>query len=85
MNNQFVIHNDLFQFLRESVPSASNSQIEKSIQILIEYFDTDFYLNVYEDVARSEMDPLQHYLIYGWKEHRKIRIKGHRSISRSVC
>lgn len=65
----------LFNHLRQSIPSASSSQIERSIHSLIENFDVDFYLNEYEDVACSEMDPLEHYLIYGWNEQRKIRIR----------
>lgn len=33
-------------------------------------FDRDFYLQSYPDVAESDLDPLFHYLKYGWKEGR---------------
>lgn len=34
-------------------------------------FDGEFYLNEYLDVARSGMDPLLHYCLYGAAEHRR--------------
>jgi hypothetical protein len=76
MKDQGLIHSGIFQHLRQSIPSATNSQIEKSIRCLVENFDVDFYVNEYEDVACSEMGALEHYLIYGWNEQRKIRIRG---------
>ena len=33
-------------------------------------FDRDFYLGRYPDVAAAGIDPLQHYMQYGWKERR---------------
>jgi hypothetical protein len=33
-------------------------------------FDTEFYLNSYQDVAISGMDPVRHYCGHGWKEGR---------------
>jgi GT2 family glycosyltransferase len=33
-------------------------------------FDRDFYLAAYSDVAAENADPLQHYMVYGWKEGR---------------
>lgn len=33
-------------------------------------FDTDFYLNQYEDIERAGIDPLYHYVSAGYKEHR---------------
>lgn len=35
-----------------------------------EFFDNDFYLTAYADVAASRFPPLVHYLLYGWKEGR---------------
>lgn len=35
-----------------------------------EYFDKRWYLKTYPDVAAAKMDPVQHYLQYGWKEGR---------------
>ena len=34
------------------------------------YFDSKWYLKRYPDVAKSGMDPVEHYLKYGWKEGR---------------
>lgn len=33
-------------------------------------FDRDFYLKRYPDVAASGMDPIEHYVMYGWSEER---------------
>jgi glycosyltransferase involved in cell wall biosynthesis len=33
-------------------------------------FDPEFYLRQYKDVAKGGMDPLAHYLRFGWKENR---------------
>ena len=33
-------------------------------------FDKEFYLNTYPDVARSKIDPIWHYIIYGTSEGR---------------
>lgn len=35
-----------------------------------EYFDSDWYLCSYPDVAKAGVDPLRHYLTRGWKEKR---------------
>ena len=35
-----------------------------------EFFDADWYLNEYPDVAAAKMDPALHYCQYGWKEGR---------------
>lgn len=32
------------------------------------YFDKKWYLQTYKDVAAAKMDPVEHYLKYGWKE-----------------
>lgn len=34
------------------------------------FFDVDYYLKTYDDVARSGADPAWHYLIAGWRENR---------------
>ena len=31
-------------------------------------FDTNFYMNNYPDAAKSDMDPLLHFIKFGWKE-----------------
>ncbi|MEP4699657.1 MAG: hypothetical protein ABJZ79_00780, partial [Parasphingorhabdus sp.] len=33
-------------------------------------FDLEFYLEFYPDIAESEIDPLEHYIRFGWKEGR---------------
>ncbi|CAK7192457.1 hypothetical protein COMNV_00655 [Commensalibacter sp. Nvir] len=40
------------------------------IEILSLLFDSDWYLDVYKDVAEAKSDPLDHYLSYGYKEKR---------------
>lgn len=34
------------------------------------YFDSKWYLETYPDVANSNIDPITHYMNYGWKEGR---------------
>lgn len=34
------------------------------------YFDKKWYLKTYPDVKRAKMDPIEHYLKFGWKEGR---------------
>lgn len=36
----------------------------------LKYFDPDYYLKQYPDVANAGIDPLTHYMIWGWKEQR---------------
>ena len=40
-------------------------------ELLKKNFDPAFYLATYPDVARAKMDPLAHYIKWGWKEGRK--------------
>lgn len=35
------------------------------------FFDRDFYIKEYKDVALAHIDPIWHYLHLGWKERRK--------------
>ena len=42
----------------------------RTTHVLNPDFDAPFYLASNPDVAASGMDPLQHFLLYGWKEHR---------------
>lgn len=46
--------------LRRAVADVENSGL----------FDRAFYLQLNQDVAASGMDPLKHYLVHGWREHR---------------
>ena len=38
--------------------------------LLKRLFDVDFYLSAYADVKAAKIDPLDHYLDFGWKELR---------------
>lgn len=35
-----------------------------------EYFDRDYYLSNYPDLVANDVDPVEHYIIFGWKEKR---------------
>jgi len=39
-------------------------------KILKNYFDKEFYCKRYEDVGSSNIDPIEHYHYFGWKEGR---------------
>jgi glycosyltransferase involved in cell wall biosynthesis len=38
--------------------------------VISEYFDREFYLHRYPDIAKAQIDPLQHFCTNGWKEER---------------
>ncbi|MBD8894273.1 glycosyltransferase [Roseibium litorale] len=73
----------LRKFIEAQILSKS-STIESKIQALIatstpfpslwtaieQLFDPDYYLAAYPDLNRAGVDPLVHYLIFGWKEDR---------------
>lgn len=48
----------------------SRNSAEYEIISNSKYFDKNWYLKRYVDVANSGMDPVRHYLEYGWKEGR---------------
>lgn len=50
------------QFLKETIKNS-------------DFFDEEFYLNLYSDVKNSNIDPIEHYLILGWKEGRYPSLK----------
>ncbi|NYT74344.1 glycosyltransferase [Halomonas sp. QX-2] len=39
-------------------------------EMIEKYFDAKFYLNHYKDICEKSVSPIQHYLIFGWKEGR---------------
>ena len=39
------------------------------------FFDADWYVNTYQDVKNSNIDPLVHFLLYGYKEGRNPSVK----------
>jgi FkbM family methyltransferase len=45
-------------------------QREATLPKEIAGFDREYYLKQYPDVAESGMDPMEHYLLFGWKEAR---------------
>lgn len=59
------------------------NQIRGMIRIIKEYFiikksnlfDEQFYLQNYPDVRRADVDPLSHYIKYGWREGRNPSAK----------
>lgn len=64
---------------REQINPSANSEtnpivttaltgIEKRI---IVFFDVDYYVQNYPDVVEANVDPLEHYLKFGWREKRK--------------
>jgi len=43
---------------------------KEQINLLTPHFDRDYYLASNSDVAKAGIDPIEHYLIYGWVEGR---------------
>ena len=39
---------------------------------MLQYFNTDYYLQAHPDVARSGQHPLVHYSMYGFNEGRSV-------------
>ena len=50
------------QFLKEKIKNSG-------------LFDEQFYLNLYADIKNSGIDPIEHYLIFGWEEGRYPSLK----------
>lgn len=48
----------------------SAQQVRQEVEDLREHFDASFYLFNYGDVAKSGVDPLEHYVNSGWREDR---------------
>ena len=55
---------------QEDEPEPLSGADRKVRSTIESEFDRDYYLNKYNDVHGSGMDPLDHYLISGWKEGR---------------
>lgn len=63
-----ILHNRSKAFARELAKSRFNdyrNAIKNS-----EYFDEIWYLNQYDDVGKSGMDPLEHFILQGAQEYR---------------
>jgi lipopolysaccharide biosynthesis protein len=54
----------------DGAPSSSTLSDRK--RAIEKYFDRDFYLNSYPEVATSGLDPLTHFVGWGWRENRKL-------------
>jgi hypothetical protein len=39
--------------------------------LTIKFFDSEYYLSQYSDIKESNIDPLNHFLNFGWRESRK--------------
>ena len=52
---------------------ASRKKLAQDMSLLYtsELFDSDWYLEIYNDVRKAGIDPAEHYLLYGAKEGRK--------------
>jgi hypothetical protein len=47
-----------------------NGNVANEIEDISPYFKSNYYLNRYEDIKRSGVDPILHYCTQGWKELR---------------
>ena len=54
-----------YQYIKKN--KVKNGYIKRTIA---KKFDKKFYLKQYPDVAKSKINPLEHFLNYGWKEGR---------------
>jgi len=50
--------------------TAKEAHISREISEAAPHFDAEFYLARYGDVVESGMNPLEHYMYYGWHEGR---------------
>lgn len=63
---------DQMDLIRRDVDNKSNGAIRTSRKHLIDigFFDSEYYLDKYQDVKRAGVDPYVHYVTYGHKEGR---------------
>jgi len=60
---------------RRTAPAATSAMLAQHLrpgdrEAVAAEFDTAFYLALYKDVAAAGMDPLDHFLTFGWQEGR---------------
>lgn len=53
-----------------AAPQESDESADPQRVAVSSFFDKDFYLRTYPDVADAGIDPLDHYLAAGWQERR---------------
>ncbi|MBM7046460.1 glycosyltransferase [Rhizobium lusitanum] len=67
---------NFFSKIRDHFASTKNlrRRVERDYpevyKVISKKFDTSFYLRVYGDVRSAGIDPICHYIIFGWKEGR---------------
>jgi hypothetical protein len=58
------------QAVRFAAPEALGGEFARQWYAVRDEFDAGYYLAVNSDVAQAGMDPLEHFLLYGWREMR---------------
>ncbi|MCB2425569.1 FkbM family methyltransferase [Methylophaga pinxianii] len=56
---------------RQALISRKFANIQWQIKKTQPVFDSEYYLRHYPDVAESGVNPIEHYLRFGWKENRR--------------
>ena len=55
----------------EEIASGIDGELHVGVEETIrDEFDTEYYLNTYPDIGRNNLDPLKHYVGFGWREGR---------------
>ena len=60
----------LGRLIKKNDPVREQLMQEIGLLLTSEYFDVDWYLRTYTDVAESQMNPAEHYLLHGAAEGR---------------
>ena len=55
--------------------SGNQVDIAQALTVLGDYFDMQFYTQRYPDIDANQVNPLEHYIAFGWKEG-EIRARG---------
>jgi lipopolysaccharide biosynthesis protein/CDP-glycerol glycerophosphotransferase (TagB/SpsB family) len=55
---------------RDYFPAEENKKYQYDIVVKSRFFNKEYYLNENKDVRESGIDPVTHYINYGWKENR---------------
>ena len=58
------------EFLNLFKKEEKNKSADYRLLSKSKYFDKKWYLKTYSDVKRARMDPIEHYMKFGWKEGR---------------
>lgn len=58
------------RLLNKNAPTDEKLMQDVDLLLTSEYFDVDWYLQTYTDIAESLMNPAEHYLVYGAAEGR---------------